>query len=138
MFFPPAKPWKQVSTIDPDRQYLAFTSRFFMKSPLRVLAFAARTGPIEKQVEQASGVIGWSLAANLLKMEFYTLSAWENLESLERFVRDAEHGSTMKEFAGDMRRQSLFVHYNVLGRDLPLSWKEAVERQNDRKSTSGH
>jgi heme-degrading monooxygenase HmoA len=137
MFFPPARRWKQVATIDPDREYIAFTSRFFMKSPGRVLAFLARTGPIQKQVDEAAGVVGWSLAANLFKMEFYTLSAWQDLESLQRFVREAEHASAMKEFEGDVRRKSLLVHYNVVGRDLPLSWKDAVNRQNDLRSTPG-
>jgi len=131
MFFPPAKRWKQVSAIDPDREYVAFTSRFFMKSPRRVLRFLARSGPIEKQVDAASGVVGWSLAANLFKLEFYTLSAWEDAESLRRFTHEAEHGAVVPEFKDDMRRKSLFVHYSVMGRDLPPSWKDAVTRQNE-------
>jgi hypothetical protein len=129
VFFPPAKTWKTTAAVDPEREYLAFTSRFFMKSPRRVLAFLNRTGPIEKQVEGAAGVVGWSLAANVFKMEFYTLSVWEDLASLQRFTQDAEHGSVMKEFAGDLRKPSVLVHYNVRGRDLPLTWKGAVKRQ---------
>jgi hypothetical protein len=128
--FPPPKPWKQVATIDPDREYVAFTSRFFMKSPRRVLSFLARTGPIEEQVETAPGVVGWSLAANLFKLEFYTLSAWEDAESLRRFAHEAEHGAAMEEFKDDLRRKSLFVHYTVRGSELPLSWKVALRRQN--------
>ena len=75
MLFPPPKPWKQVAPIDPDKQYYAFTSRFFMKSPRRVLQFVRRSGAIEKQVDTAPGIVGWSLGANLFKLEFYTLSA---------------------------------------------------------------
>ena len=82
MLFPPASPWKQVATIDPDREYVGFTSRFFMKSPRRVLRFISRSGPIGRQVDSAPGVVGCSLGANLLKLEFYTLSAWEDTESL--------------------------------------------------------
>lgn len=130
MFFPPAKPWKQVGAIDPDREYVAFTSRFFMKSPRRVLRFLAQTGPIERQVDSAPGVVGWSLAVNMFKLEFYTLSAWQDAESLRSLAHVAEHGAVMREFKDDMRRKSLFVHYSVRGRDLPLAWKEAVERQN--------
>ena len=130
MLFPPPKPWKQVATIDPEREYVAFTSRFFMKSPRRVLRFISRSGPIEKQVDAAPGVIGWSVGANLFKLEFYTLSAWQDAESLRRFAHEAEHGAVMQEFASEMRRESLFVHYSVRGRDLPLSWTEAVRRQN--------
>jgi hypothetical protein len=143
--FPPPKPWKQVATIDPDREYVAFTSRFFMKSPRRVLKFLSRTGPIERQVDAAPGVVGWSLGANLLKLEFYTLSAWEDAGSLQRFAHEATHGAVMREFAGDMRRKSLFVHYTVRGSELPLAWKEALRRQNgiaeesaDQTSSAGN
>ena len=129
MFFPPASRWKQVSAVDPDREYVAFTSRFFLKSPRRVVRFLSRAGPIEKQVASATGIVGWSLAANLFKLEFYTLSAWEDAGSLDLFARDAEHRAVMDEFKGDLRRESMFVQYSVRGRDLPLAWKEAVRRQ---------
>jgi hypothetical protein len=130
MLLPPPKPWQQVAAIEPDREYVAFTSRFFMRSPGRVLKFLSRTGPVESQLREARGLVGWSLGANLLRLEFYTLSAWEDLESLMQFAHEAEHGAVVREFAGDMRRESLFVHYTVKGRELPLSWKEAVKRQN--------
>ena len=128
--FPPPKPWKQVATFDPKREYVAFTSRFFMKSPFRALKFVSRSGPVGKQIDAAAGVVGWSLGTNLLKLEFYTLSAWEDVESLQAFAHDAEHGAVMQEFAPDKRRSSLFVHYAVRGSELPLSWKGALKRQN--------
>jgi hypothetical protein len=131
MLFPPPEPWKQIAEVDPEREYVAFTSRFFMRSPFRVLRFISRSGPIRRQIEAAPGVVGWSLGTNLLKLEFYTLSAWEDVESLQRFAHDAEHGAIMQEFAGDRRRKSLFVHYTVRGTELPLSWKEALRRQNN-------
>ena len=37
--FPPPMPWKSRAVIDPEREYVAFTSRFFMKSIRRVPAF---------------------------------------------------------------------------------------------------
>jgi len=137
MLFPPPKPWKQVVPADPNREYLAFTSRFFMKSPRRVLRFLSRSGTIERQVDAAPGMVGWSLALNLLKLEFYTLSAWEDAGSLHYFAHEAGHGAAIREFVGDMRRKSLFVYYTVRGSDLPLSWKEALRRQNSAVQDSG-
>ncbi len=63
------------------------------------------------------------------KLEFHTLSAWENAESLRRFVREGGHHLALEEFGQDMRRKSIFVYYRVLGRDLPLTWKDALARQ---------
>jgi hypothetical protein len=130
--FPPPRPWKKVAEVEPDREYLAFTSRFYMKSPLHVLSFLRRAGPIQRQVENAPGAIGYSLGMNLFKMEFYTLSAWQDAESLQKFAGEAEHKSVSDEFASRMRRKSLFVHYNVRGSELPLSWADALARQRDK------
>jgi hypothetical protein len=84
---------------------------------------------IMKQVDAAPGVVGWSLGANLLKLEFYTLSAWEDVESLHAFVRAGDHGAALARFEKDMRTPSIFVQFKVLGKDLPLIWKDAIARQ---------
>lgn len=131
--FPPPRPWKQRTTVDPEREYVAFTSRFFLRSALRAPAFMARSRSIMKQANKAPGVIGWSLGFDLFKLEFYTLSAWENAESLRSFVRDGSHGLAIEEFRQDMRRKSIFVYYRVSGRDLPLRWKDAVARQEQQE-----
>jgi hypothetical protein len=39
--FPPPRPWNQRTSVEPQREYLAFTSRFFLKSLRRVPAFLA-------------------------------------------------------------------------------------------------
>lgn len=134
MLFP--TPWRWGATVESDREYVAFTSRFFLKSVLRAPVFVRRSIGIMSQARTAPGLIGWSLASDLFRLEFYTLSAWEDAESLRRFVQNAEHGTALAEFEGDMRRKSIFVYYKVLGRDLPLKWKDAVARQEQRGGTS--
>lgn len=130
--FPPPRPWKELQPVDPEREYVAFTSRFFLRSPLRVPAFMRYSSRIMKQVNAAPGAVGWSLGADLLKLEFHTLSAWESAEDLRAFLKAGAHGESTGVFANDMRRKSIFVQYKVLGRDLPLGWKEAVELQAAR------
>jgi heme-degrading monooxygenase HmoA len=127
--FPPPRPWTPCAKIDPQREYLAFTSCFFLKSPLRAPAFLASANRIMKLANAAPGIIGWSLGVNILKLEFFTLSAWEDAESLHRFTRDEGHKSALQEFRHDLRRKSVLVYYKVWGRDLPLTWKDAIERQ---------
>ena len=127
--FPPPMPWKQRAPVDPEREYVAFTSRFFLKSVLRLPAFMVRSIGIMKQANRVPGIIGWSLGSDLFKLEFHTLSAWEDADSLRRFVRDGDHHLALEEFEQDMRRKSIFVYYRVLGRELPLTWKDAIARQ---------
>lgn len=128
--FPPPRPWKEIASVDPEREYLAFTSRFFLRSPLRVPAFMRQGSKIMQQADAAAGIIGWSLGANLPRLEFYTLSAWEDADSLQAFIRAGDHGQALQKFARDMRRDSIFVQFTVTGKDLPLSWSDAVARQN--------
>jgi hypothetical protein len=128
--FPPPRPWKQVVAVDPTRDYVAFTSRFFLRSPLRVPSFIRQGGKIMKQADEAAGIVGWSLGANLPTLEFYTLSAWQDEDSLRAFIRAGDHGEALRKFARDMRRDSIFVQFTVTGRDLPLAWRDAVARQN--------
>lgn len=117
--FPLPNPWKQRKAVDPQREYVAFTSRFFLSSLLRVPAFLWTSFRIMRQANEAAGIVGWSLGMNIVKREFYTLSAWDDAESLRRFVQDGSHRSAVQAFQGDMRRKSIFVYYRVLGRDLP-------------------
>jgi hypothetical protein len=127
--FPPPMPWKQRATVDPKREYVAFTSRFFLKSLRRVPAFLSSSVRIMRQADAASGIVGWSLGMDLFRLEFHTLSAWENADSLRRFVRDGSHRAALESFEQDMRRKSIFVYYEVFGRDIPLTWKDAIARQ---------
>jgi hypothetical protein len=127
--FPPPSPWKTLAEVDPDREYMAFTSCFFLRSWLALPRFVAHAPGIQRQIDSAPGVVGWSLAGRPFSLEFYTLSAWEDGASLKRFAREAAHGTTMKKLEKDTRRPSIFVYYKVLGRDLPLSWDDALARQ---------
>lgn len=127
--FPPPMPWKRRAPVDPDREYVAFTSRFFLRSLWRVPAFFASSVRIMKQVDVAPGIVGWSVGTNLFRLEFYTLSAWEDADSLRRFVSGGNHHAAMEAFEQDVRRKSIFVYYKALGRDLPLTWKDAIGRQ---------
>jgi heme-degrading monooxygenase HmoA len=127
--FPPAPPWKALSTVEPDREYLVFTSRFFLRSVRRVPAFIAFSRRIGRQANAASGMIGWSLAADLPKLEFHTLSVWDERASLSAFFDAPPHRDAVRQFAGDLRRPTLFAEYTVVGRDLPVNWADAVSHQ---------
>jgi len=89
---------------------------------------------ITKQVAAAPGVVGWSLGANLPTLEFYTLSAWETPEDLRTFLTAGAHSEAASKLSNDMRRDSIFVQFKVLGKDLPLRWDDAIQRQDARLS----
>ena len=127
--FPPPQPWKQRTSVDSQREYLAFTSCIYLKSFRRVPAFLVSSFAIKKQANAAPGIVGWALAADLPRLEFHTLSAWEDAPSLRRFIQDGAHGRTMHGYKTDMRRKTALVYFKLLGRDFPLTWSDAIARQ---------
>ncbi|HXS06226.1 MAG TPA: hypothetical protein VN723_05495 [Rhizomicrobium sp.] len=135
--FPPPQPWKQRTSVDPQREYLAFTSCFYLKSFRRVPAFLATSFAIMKQANAAPGAVGWSLGLNLFSLEFHTLSAWEDAPSLRRFIHAGPHGGALRLHKNDMRRKSTLVYFKVLGRELPLTWKDAFARQERQNQSDG-
>jgi heme-degrading monooxygenase HmoA len=135
--FPPPRSWKQVRVVDPDREYVGLTSRFFLRSVLRVPGFMRQGSKIIKQLEGVPGLVGWSLGADLAKLEFHTLSAWEDAESLRAFTSSAAHGQALAKFDGDMRADSVFVQFSVFGKELPLRWADAIARQEAQLAERG-
>lgn len=133
--FPPPSPWSQRSAVDAEREYIAFTSAFHLKSFLRVPAFIRRANKIMKQADASPGIVGWSLGFNLFTLDFYTLSVWQDNDSLRRFVREGEHLTSLSEFEHDMRKTTTFVHYKLSGRDVPPKWQDALARLRERNTT---
>src|SRR5258708_28369135 len=128
--FPPPQPWKQRTSVDPQREYLAFTSCFYLKSFRRVPAFLVSSFAIMKQANAAPGIVGWALGADLPRLEFHTLSAWEDAPSLRRFIQDGAHGSTLHAHKMDIRRKTTFVYFKVLGRELSFTRKDSIVQQS--------
>ena len=85
--FPPPAPWKQVAPAEPDREYVAFASRFYLKSFWRVPGFMLASIRIMKQLDGSPGIVGWAMAADIPRLEFHTISVWEDAEALRRFNR---------------------------------------------------
>lgn len=87
-----------------------------------------------KQANADSGIVEWSLGFNLFTLDFYTLSVAGQRQPA-RCVREGEHLTSLTEFEHDMRWSITFVHYKLLGRDVPTTWKDALERLRQHDAT---
>lgn len=116
--------------VDSTKEYVGFTSRFFMRSMRDSPGFFTASRRVTRQLKSAPGLVGWSFSADLLRNEFFTLSAWEDEQSLRTFVAGASHSRTMQRFASRVRRSSIFAQFPVGEKDVPLTWKDAIARQN--------
>jgi nitrite reductase/ring-hydroxylating ferredoxin subunit len=66
-----------------------------------------------------------------LAKEFWTLSVWEDRESLWNFVQKMPHSQAMKDLLPHMK-QTEFFHFEVKGSSVPPDWQETKRRMRER------
>jgi len=82
---------------------------------------------IRRELRTSSGLIGYSLRAQLAAKQFWTLSVWEDEAALQAFVAAPPHVAVMTAMVPYMG-QTRFVRWNVKGSELPLRWDDALRR----------
>jgi hypothetical protein len=73
---------------------------------------------IRKQLTTTDGCAGYSLDARLLRKTFYTLSAWQDRDAMNRFVHSGRHAAMLADMAGRLG-QSTFVESSTHINGLP-------------------
>jgi hypothetical protein len=123
----PRLPWAESGRVDAGRDVVVMASRFVLRSPLDVPGFLLAALRIRRQVRHAPSALGVALDARLLSRTFYTLSAWEDRESIAAMVGSQPHRSVMQRYRS-RTAESTFRFWNVRAGELPVSWEEARQR----------
>lgn len=127
----PTLPWATPNPARPDTSAFVMASRFEVHSFKEVPRFFLKALSAWKQVRSAPGALGATLEAQLFKGVFFTLSAWEDKESLYTYARAEPHRSIMGDLRSTMRA-STFTFWEVPVDQLPISWKDAKQRIDDQ------
>ena len=127
----PALPWKSSATPENDREYTALLTYLPLSKWRAIPKFVRYTSQIRRQLAGSEGLIGYALDANVLNRDFWTLSVWENEESLRRFVQRNPHGRVMTDLLPDMG-QTEFLPFKVNGSSIPPDWKDTKRRMRER------
>ncbi|HEX2715019.1 MAG TPA: DUF3291 domain-containing protein [Candidatus Acidoferrales bacterium] len=120
-------PWKTLAALDRDRDYVALLSFLPLKHYRAIPRFFWFVFETQRQLHKSQGVIGYSLLAQPLRRQFWTLSVWEDQQSLMNFVRQTPHSKIMQALAPLMGKTQ-FVQWKVSAKDIPPSWSEAKAR----------
>jgi hypothetical protein len=102
-------------------------SRLEVRSLTDVPLFFLKSLVAWKQVRTAPGALGASLIAQPLKRTFWTLSAWEDKQSLYAYAKAEPHHSIMTGLRSAMR-ESVFTFWDVPAGELPIDWADAKRR----------
>ncbi len=126
----PASPWKSFATPESGREYHALLYYLPLNNWRALPKLMRYSLQIRRQLADSEGLIGYSMDANVPSRKFWTLSVWEDEESLMRFVGRNPHGRVMTDLIPHMG-QTQFVQWQVSGSEVPLSWEEAKNRMHD-------
>jgi Domain of unknown function (DUF3291) len=127
----PVTPWTAARSATPGKEYLVLVSYLPLRHFRALPRFFRFSVAIRRQLRSSSGLIGYSLDAQPLRRRFWTLSVWEDRESLEKFVAELPHAQVMKALAAHMGK-SKFAQWTVGSRDIPPDWGSAKARLSER------
>jgi hypothetical protein len=80
---------------------------------------------IYKAAQQAEGFVGGGIKAHWWVKKFWTYTAWEDRESMERFVKSSPHAEAVERVLELAAPGSCYVEWTTEG---SLDWPDAVER----------
>jgi hypothetical protein len=121
----PAIPWRNLAPVDPSHDYLVMASRLPLLSHLTIPRFVRLTVVVARQLERSRGLVGYSLLAQPIAKTFWTLSAWQDQQSLTSFAATMPHLKVTQDLRPRMG-PTTFTHWNVPGLALPVRWPDAM------------
>lgn len=123
----PEMPWKQISEPDGGRDYLALVTYLPLQRRRRFPSFVRSIQAVRGQLKDAPGLVGYSLKAKPLKLDFWTLSVWEDEGALQAFVPQNPHAGAMRLFGGGMANFRI-ERWTLAGTAVPPTWRDALAR----------
>lgn len=125
----PASPWIRFAEPEPGREYLALISYLPLLHYRALPNFFRYTFQTQRQLKTSPGLIGYAMEAKPWSLKAWTISVWEDQESLNGFVRQLPHSQIMQSLAPHMGKTQ-FAQWRVTSQEIPLDWLSAKARLN--------
>jgi hypothetical protein len=78
------------------------------------------------QIKQSKGIINYAVKAEFTKKYFWTVSSWENQDSLKSFIMTEPHATAIKKFTEWSGEGSAFVEWT--DQSSSINWAEALKQ----------
>ena len=108
------------------KKYVHAATFLALKGWRYMIPFQLMSSKVLKQAKRSYGMVDYAVKADFPKKHFWTLSIWEDRESMRHFVMAEPHLTAMKKFevwAGD---GSAFADWT--SSSMSIDWKEAMRR----------
>ena len=114
-------PWTARTAPDPDTTYVVMGTFLPLRGYRYIPRFLADSMKVRRQLAQTDGLIGYALDAKIGRKEFFTVSAWESREALERFSKSEPHAAVARVKPKRMG-PSKFRTWSAAGAEVPVGW----------------
>jgi hypothetical protein len=133
----PTLPWTAPRKADPPTgELVVMASRFKLQHWRDVAPFFLAALKIRGQMLRSPGIAGVSLIAKPTAKTFYTLSSWQDRDSLDASVTRQPHLTTMQKF-GPRTQASVFAFWSAPAGARP-DWDDAHRRLNAEATKTRH
>lgn len=125
----PTVPWKALTDIQLETSYVVMASRLPLRHFWDTSKFLALTLQVRRQLQDADGLVGYTLHAQPMRKTYWTLSAWSDSQALHSFAASDHHRTVIAALHGRLN-PTTFDTWSVNGDDLPISWNAVFARLN--------
>jgi quinol monooxygenase YgiN len=119
----PALPWVAREPIEPGRTYTVMFSKLPLRRASSIPGFLRDTLAIRQQLGATSGLIGYSLDAELARRTFWTFSVWADQASLDAFAATDPHARIIRRLR-PLMAPTRFSTTRLTGANIPTTWVE--------------
>jgi hypothetical protein len=119
----PALPWVARQPLEPDRAYVVMASKLPLQRSRSIPGFMRDTLAIRRQLSSASGLVGYSLDADLAHRTFWTFSIWIDQASLDAFAASEPHRHIINRLR-PLMDPTRFSTTTMTGAEVPTTWSE--------------
>jgi quinol monooxygenase YgiN len=121
----PTLPWKTLNELNDEKKYKVMLTHLPLRHYRDSIRFIKYVNEIMAQLKQTEGIIGFSLKAHPLSKDYWTVSVWEDDESISKYVQTSPHSQIMKKMQGAMGKTA-FTTWEVNTNEIPIDWTTAL------------
>ncbi len=108
------------------REFICVATFLPIKSWKHIIPFMMLSSKVLKQIKNSKGIVNHDVKANFAKKFFWTLSIWNDKESVRLFVPAEPHATAIKKFTQWAGDGSAFVEWTSNSKEI--NWPEAFAR----------
>jgi hypothetical protein len=119
--------WQSYKEVDPSKTYIAYGAIALRKTAWSYFSFLMRARKVQKQLEIARGVVGFTARLEFSSKKVVQLAVFDDENALKEFSQTGQHGLCSKQTKASM----LWLKnktWSILGSEIPPKLEDAINK----------